>query len=280
MTRETKIGLLVGMGVILFIGILISDYLSSAQQQTPADLTELDRQSAPPPAPVAERQQALPMPQPLPAGRDPQNGTRFAGRDNSRNTQQHQLVGPIWRVEDPQGGQAFQADVLTQQTDVTRDRQSEQADAIGGAGPGQAQSTGAAGDLVHHVQPGETLASIARRYYGSDDYYMTIYEANRDKMSSPNVVRTGVRLVIPNRAGAADLPAGTHRGQTPSPVPRYATYTVQRGDTLSVIAQRFYGSVRDMPKLIELNRDKIDDPDWVPVGTVLKVPADAELASR
>src|SRR5687768_7870420 len=33
MTRETKIGLFVGMGVIILVGILISDHLSVAQRQ-------------------------------------------------------------------------------------------------------------------------------------------------------------------------------------------------------------------------------------------------------
>lgn len=39
MTRETKVGLLVGMGIILLIGIIISDHLSVVQQQDPAQLT-------------------------------------------------------------------------------------------------------------------------------------------------------------------------------------------------------------------------------------------------
>lgn len=36
MTRETKVGLVVGMGVILLIGIIVSDHLSVMQQQEPA----------------------------------------------------------------------------------------------------------------------------------------------------------------------------------------------------------------------------------------------------
>lgn len=40
MTRETKVGLLVGMGVILLIGIIVSDHLSMAQKQTPPDMTD------------------------------------------------------------------------------------------------------------------------------------------------------------------------------------------------------------------------------------------------
>lgn len=39
MTRETKVGLLIGLGVILLIGIIVSDHLSVVQDQDPAQMT-------------------------------------------------------------------------------------------------------------------------------------------------------------------------------------------------------------------------------------------------
>src|SRR5688500_1643917 len=39
MTRETKIGLLVGLAFIIVIGILLSDHFTSTIQPPPADLT-------------------------------------------------------------------------------------------------------------------------------------------------------------------------------------------------------------------------------------------------
>lgn len=41
MTRETKVGLLVGLGIILLVGIIVSDHLSVAQRQNAADFTGL-----------------------------------------------------------------------------------------------------------------------------------------------------------------------------------------------------------------------------------------------
>ena len=56
MTKETKIGLLVGMGAIILIGILISDHLSVAQRQQQAQLAngipEIHEDMIPPPPPV------------------------------------------------------------------------------------------------------------------------------------------------------------------------------------------------------------------------------------
>jgi nucleoid-associated protein YgaU len=42
-------------------------------------------------------------------------------------------------------------------------------------------------------------------------------------------------------------------------------------DTLAKIAERFMGSKRKWQKLYEMNRDVVDDPDNVKVGTVLRV---------
>ena len=49
----------------------------------------------------------------------------------------------------------------------------------------------------HEVQKGETLSKIAERYYGDPGMYTTIFEANRDKLKDPNLIRIGQKLRIP-----------------------------------------------------------------------------------
>ncbi len=49
----------------------------------------------------------------------------------------------------------------------------------------------------HVVQPGETLQSIAKRYFGDPDYYLDIYLANRSKLRNPVNIETGTALRIP-----------------------------------------------------------------------------------
>ncbi|RPE80084.1 LysM peptidoglycan-binding domain-containing protein [Vulcaniibacterium tengchongense] len=51
------------------------------------------------------------------------------------------------------------------------------------------------------------------------------------------------------------------------------TYTVAQGDTLSHIAQRFYGKASRWKAIFEANRDQLDDPDRIRPGQVLKIPA-------
>ncbi len=50
---------------------------------------------------------------------------------------------------------------------------------------------------IHVVQKGDTLFSIAARYYGSRTGAEKIYQANRATMSSRDQIRVGQQLVIP-----------------------------------------------------------------------------------
>jgi nucleoid-associated protein YgaU len=50
------------------------------------------------------------------------------------------------------------------------------------------------------------------------------------------------------------------------------TYTVKSGDTLSKIAQQFYGSANQYMKIFDANRDTLDDPNRIQAGQELKIP--------
>ena len=56
--------------------------------------------------------------------------------------------------------------------------------------------------------------------------------------------------------------------------PATRTYTVHSGDTLSAIADRFYGKPADWTWLYHVNSSEISNPNDIYVGQVLKVPAD------
>jgi nucleoid-associated protein YgaU len=50
------------------------------------------------------------------------------------------------------------------------------------------------------------------------------------------------------------------------------TYTVQEGDSLSKIAEKFYGNATAYNKIFEANRDKLSDPNKVRAGAQLVIP--------
>lgn len=50
------------------------------------------------------------------------------------------------------------------------------------------------------------------------------------------------------------------------------TYTVQKGDTLSKIANQFLGNANKWNEIYEANKDTIKDPDMIHPGQELKIP--------
>jgi nucleoid-associated protein YgaU len=44
---------------------------------------------------------------------------------------------------------------------------------------------------------GDTLSHIAQRCYGDPSRWHSIYKANRDELSSPDLIDPGLELVIP-----------------------------------------------------------------------------------
>jgi phage tail protein X len=87
-----------------------------------------------------------------------------------------------------------------------------------GAAPNTA-TDGFGGPLVHRISDGDTLSRLAERYLGRSERYLEIYNANRDVLTSPDLLPIGATLRIPQRNGqpSAVHPAG---GTIPgNPVP-------------------------------------------------------------
>lgn len=58
----------------------------------------------------------------------------------------------------------------------------------------------------------------------------------------------------------------------PADNPYTQVYVVKQGDTLSKIAEEYYGDPSLYPKIFEANRDVLKDPNKIKVGQKLKIP--------
>lgn len=121
------------------------------------------------------------------------------------------------------------------------------------------------------VQPGDTFAKIAQRELGSGELWTAVARAN--PLKDPNRLRVGDRVKVPidpnNPQGRPDAAPP----QTPSqPQVKVIEYTVKAGDTLSGIAQEFYGSVRYVEFIYQSNRDRLRSKDDLKLGQVLRLP--------
>jgi nucleoid-associated protein YgaU len=105
---------------------------------------------------------------------------------------------------------------------------------------------------LYTVVAGDTLRSIAQRFYGDENQWRRIFNANRDQITNPDLIQPGWVLTIPG----------------------FRPYAVKAGDTLRSIAQGFYGDENQWPRIFNANRDQIDDPDVIQVGWILRIPTD------
>lgn len=239
MTRETKIGLLLGLGVILLIGIIISDQLSQVQKD-PADFTQFAEDS----------QRTIDNSDAIPAADDmssPEYGPGYqpAGAPSGGGTPAHDVPNEFYIPKDTRDtptqrqasntpgsdatGQqppaAFNVDNNSDQTipppkvvDVPTVRfgddtpttpmyaqpgTSPSADRDTVTRSNQPTSIAAGSSVIHHqVVPGDSLSKLARRYYGDDGYWRAIALANPGKVGPDGQVNVGVVLDIPKREDA------------------------------------------------------------------------------
>lgn len=54
-----------------------------------------------------------------------------------------------------------------------------------------------ASERIYEVVSGDSLSKIAKQFYGDAAKYPKIFEANRDQLKDPNVIKPGQKLKIP-----------------------------------------------------------------------------------
>lgn len=69
------------------------------------------------------------------------------------------------------------------------------AEITGGSGAG-----GGEGEQSYTVEKGDTLSGISKQFYGSANHWKEIFEANRDQLDNPDLIKPGQVLKIPARA--------------------------------------------------------------------------------
>lgn len=274
MMRETKVGLLAGMALILLIGILVSDHLSvspgtSTNQMT--DFADEAQQGLSDPIYVEQNQDAqdqlTPIDQQLPVRQEPipladelplvdQNPRATAPRPAMAVTPATPAPPAAVQVFPAAQASGQPQDIWTESFNKTPFLPAHRVD--------YQRKT------YHTVKDGEYLAHIAKEYLGDAKLWTLIRDANPKKIGANGTVRAGVRLLIPqeerehsydeNQPGA---PAGPRR------------ITVQPGDTLSALAAKHLGSSRQWQQLLDANSDQLKQPQELRPGMKLRLPAAA-----
>ncbi|MDY6913646.1 MAG: LysM peptidoglycan-binding domain-containing protein [Planctomycetota bacterium] len=277
MTRETRIGLLVGLGFIIMFGLVLSE-LAGTSATAPAPETVVEDTSRYTWTPLIE--EVLPL---------ADQGEQLAeATDGSAETGQAHISLAAQRP----GSEEILQSAMAQPADSTKQVAQE---------PPARQTVPA---RIYKVQPNDSLIKIARKVYGRDHgrQYRRIFEANRDKLQDARMVIVGQELVIPPLASAstvtapAEQPSGAsaqrrapqrhyremdiaqlrdHFGVAARPRSGRRIYVVQRGDNLTKIARKVLNddSPRAVLEIYNANKDKLPSPDQLPIGAKLNIPA-------
>ena len=124
----------------------------------------------------------------------------------------------------------------------------------------------------HVVAEGETFETIARVYFGSASFGPVIARAN--PLKDPRRLRAGEVVRVPVDPGNVQGVVVREDG-APDPPPRpdpVVEYVVKPGDSLSRIAQSYYGSERHADFIFRANADTLASPDRLRVGQTLRLP--------
>ncbi len=244
MNRETKVGLITGLAIIVMVGMLLSSYLnrqaSSIKMASLSNLGSTLRHSLL--RPVSD--QTIPVPNVAPKGApvaattppaNPASGTvTSAGHTPTR---QNQSAAVLSMPQYPS------APVVTFPTAT-----SPHLAAVPAAGTMQLQNAvqsqpanAPGGQTTYTVVANDTLTRIAQHFYhdGGPVAIERIIRANPGKLSSVrSMLRIGEKLNIPSAANRVSMPqmmAVTNSGTTSNTPPTHA-YRVKPGDTLYRIA--------------------------------------------
>lgn len=174
MTRENKLALVVGFGLLLFVGILVSDHFSAAHRQesvafgvasTASDRAPRSISLAPMPAAGAVSLQAQ---QPEPSGTGIQQASAVTPISSMPATQQ------ISSTVQPVG--------VTPQAETRRVASKQESEP---------------GVKMHPIADGETLYAICKREYGDGSLSTALAKYNRKAIPDPTRIRKGVTIRIP-----------------------------------------------------------------------------------
>jgi nucleoid-associated protein YgaU len=115
------------------------------------------------------------------------------------------------------------------------------------------------------VQPGDTFSSIAIKLYNDERRWVDISQAN---FVDPTKLKVGQELRLPD----AKQTLSKEEPSPPGPG-GIQTYTIRTGDSLSTVAETYYGDPTLWRTIYNFNRDKIgENPNAIQAGMALKVP--------
>jgi nucleoid-associated protein YgaU len=136
-------------------------------------------------------------------------------------------------------------------------------------------------EIIHKVVSSDNLIELSKKYYGDGTKWRKIHEANKDKIPNPDVLYTGLELLIPeitvsekrnDDIAYGSLPERESDEEVFTTTTTTGTHIISSGDTLYSIARKYYGDSAMWVKIHDANEDNIEDKRLLEVGQTLVIP--------
>ncbi len=297
MTRETKIGLLVGLAFIIVIGILLSDHMSSTTEPVAAPLTNTagnvrDSVAAPvtDPPPITVVTQNITPRDTVSTHSDPgQSIVRVGPGGNNTPIQIRQVT--VTQVPSEPGKNGDSPASQVGQPGSLQEVARANGEPIIGASGADSTSVPAGGNTArkYTAQAGDTLNRLAGRFLGGNTKANRdlIVNANPSLKSNPNKIIVGRAYIIPGSAadaqptGAQPLPITQVPATPTAPVAASPAasdqaqfwYTVKENDSLWSIAADQLGNGSAWTAIKDLNADVLKGNGSIHPNMKLRLPA-------
>ena len=131
---------------------------------------------------------------------------------------------------------------------------------------------------THKVVKGDSLSSLARKYYKDERQWAKIHNANKQAVRSKDMLQIGQELVIPYLQPTAKTgPRLVVAVRKEFQIARASTgarkrHVVRRSDNLHKIAKKYYKDDRKWVKVFDANRNVLTSPHTLRPGQVLVIP--------
>ena len=139
----------------------------------------------------------------------------------------------------------------------------------------------ALGERTHIIASGDTFGALAKKFYGSESKWEVIAKANPlatpDRLAIGQKIRIPANDVVASATDATTMPTkNTNNSTTAAANSTSSTHVVSKGETLSSISRKYYGSDKFWKQILSANKGTTEKN--LRVGQKLSIPAKTAIA--
>lgn len=279
MRRDTQIGIILGVVILVVIGVFLStrttderteipDLMLSEKGTTESEIEEID---------INEiiKEKITTSKETTPVEKHSKETPIKSSKDDTSLEGKWEGVETASTEPEETSSEIPVAEEITEKIEVAQQTLSDDKETITEENH-KRSSVGVSGKIIHKVQPNDNLLNISRRYYGDETKWKKIYVANKGNVKNPDTLYIGQELLIPEIKNEKKKTLGSEVPLEKKPEKgttiNSGTHIVVSGDTLYNLARKYYNDSAMWDIIYDANEESIDDKRLLTTGQILIIP--------